>query len=434
MASTEGPQRHHDRHARRRPFAAWMRRLANLKTLHSDSNDSHDGARRSNLNMNIKSKRANIAKNNPYPLSSRPDAAHNHSAYSTPLSSVRSRQSSLSQSKHSVSISHDSHLHNKSRAPTLATTAETTHSDAAPSGAGTSQSAPRTEGGRDSTFSSPAPSVRSFATTLTTVQSIAPAQHNLHNPSTLSQPSPTPPAFQLQPATAVPAHLAPHSHPTTYHTATANNVLTDDASILTLASSSKRRRRNSVDTNASMKALAPASMFGGSRESLPLSVLSGTMMHSTSGADTASLRETSTSGAGAGGHSRPLNAERASLISASGIAAPALASERNSYIGSKYGGGDAASVRSGLLGGGGHGRTDSVSGSIGGTKDLRDRAGDGTLVNGPGMVTAPTSPLIDGPGSATAYTSALGDVSEALKDDDDGDDQQVMHDRPVLGR
>lgn len=406
-----------------------MRRLANLKTLHSDSNDGHDGARRSDLNMTAKSKRSNLAKNNPYPLSSRPDPSHNHSAYSTPLSSQRSRQSSLSQSKHSMSISHDSHLHNKSRAPTLATTTETTHSDAAPSGAGTSQSAPRTEGGRDSTFSSPAPSVRSFATTLTTVQSIAPAQHNLNNPSTLSHPSPNPPAFQLQPATAVPAHLAPHAHPTTYHTATANNVLTDDASILTLASSSKRRRRNSVDTNASIKALAPASMFGGSRESLPLSVLSGTMMHSASGADSASLREPSTGGPGAGGHSRPLNAERASLISASGIAAPALASERNSYIGSKYGGGDAASVRSGLLGGG-HARTDSVSGSIGGTKDLRDRPADGALAAG--MVTAPTSPLIDGPGSGSAYTSALGELSEALRDDDDHD--QALDDRPALER
>jgi hypothetical protein len=78
--------------------------------------------------------------------------------------------------------------------------------------------------------------------------------------------------------------------------------------------------------------------------------------------------------------SSKLNAERASLISASGVTAPALASERNSYIGSKYG--DAASVRSGLLGG--HGRNDSISGSIGG-RDHRERD----------MVTAPTSPLVE---------------------------------------
>lgn len=68
------------------------------------------------------------------------------------------------------------------------------------------------------------------------------------------------------------------------------------------------------------------------------------------------------------------------------MTAPALASERNSYIGSKYG--DAASVRSGLLGGG-HGRNDSMTGSIAG-REHRDRERE--------MVTAPTSPLVDGAG------------------------------------
>ena len=214
-----------------------------------------------------------------------------------------------------------------------------------------------------------------------------------------------------QPATAVPAHLAPHSHPTTYYSATANNVLTDDASILTLASSSKRRRRNSVDTNASIRALAPASMFGGSRESLPLSVLSGTIIHP--GADTASLRDSS-----GVAHTRSnLNAERASLISASGVTAPALASERNSYIGSKYG--DAASVRSGLLGAG-HGRNDSTSGSIGGGRDHREREREKERDKErdkdreSGMVTAPTSPMIDGPGTGSQYTTAPGGSSEPL--------------------
>ncbi|KAK9468229.1 hypothetical protein V1512DRAFT_259028 [Lipomyces arxii] len=48
----------------------------------------------------------------------------------------------------------------------------------------------------------------------------------------------------------------------------------DNASILTLASSSKRRRK-SIDTNASTRALAPESLFGGSRESLPLTVATG---------------------------------------------------------------------------------------------------------------------------------------------------------------
>ncbi|KAK6365418.1 hypothetical protein LTS17_011390 [Exophiala oligosperma] len=411
MASTEAPPRAHDRHGRRRPFAAWMRRLANLKTPHVDPHDTNgSSARRSNLPTATKSKKGNIAKNNPYPLS-RAEPQHNgHLSFSTPLSSQRSRHSSMSQSKHSVSISHDSQSGNKSRAATLATQAETALSELAPSGAGTSATAPRTEGGRDSTFSSPAPSVRSMATTLTTVQSIAAPTHNhgTHNPL-----SHTPSHYSGQPATAVPAHLAPHGHPMTYQTATANNVLTDDASILTLASSSKRRRRNSVDTNASMKALAPASMFGGSRESLPLSVLSGTVIHP--GADNVSLRE--------GGATYPrstLNAERASLISASGATAPVLASERNSYIGSKYG--DAASVRSGLLGGGGHGRNDSLSGSIGQGGLGRDKEKERDRESG--MVTAPTSPLIDGPGTGSQYISSattnaiLGDVGEKLDEED----------------
>lgn len=104
-------------------------------------------------------------------------------------------------------------------------------------------------------------------------------------------------------------------------------------------------------------------MFGGSRESLPLSVLSGTVIHGQP--DSASIRDVSSP---LPSTNPKLNPERASLISASGVAAPALASERNSYIGSKYG--DAASVRSGLLGGSGlHGRNDSTSGSIGGLKE-----------------------------------------------------------------
>lgn len=151
-----------------------------------------------------------------------------------------------------------------------------------------------------------------------------------------------------------------------------------------------------------MKALAPASMFGGSRESLPLSVLSGTVI--SPGGDNASLRE-----AGASTYPRSaLNAERSSLISASGITAPALTSERNSYIGSKYG--DAASIRSGLLGG--HGRTESVSGSIGGGKESREKEKERDREAA--MVTAPTSPLVDGPGSGTNYTMVLGELSEAL--------------------
>lgn len=70
---------------------------------------------------------------------------------------------------------------------------------------------------------------------------------------------------------AVPGFL----HPVSYNAATAHGIWTDNASIITLASSSKRNRRRSFDTDASVRALAPSSVFGGSRESLPLSVLSG---------------------------------------------------------------------------------------------------------------------------------------------------------------
>lgn len=162
-----------------------------------------------------------------------------------------------------------------------------------------------------------------------------------------------------------------------------------------------------------MKALAPASMFGGSRESLPLSVLSGTVIHP--GADNVSLRE------GGGAYPRStLNAERASLISASGVTAPVLVSERNSYIGSKYG--DAASVRSGLLGGGGHGRNDSLSGSIGQGGLGKDKEKEKDRESG--MVTAPTSPLVDGPGTGSQYITGattntiLGDVGEKLDEEE----------------
>lgn len=412
MASTEGPARAHgtyfrlrstahdadnqaDRHGRRRPFASWMKRLASLKSLHTDSLNSHSF--RPSNSTSMKGKKVNVAKHNPYSFSRTDSHNPGHLSFSTPMSAQRSRSrsrhSSLSHSKHSASISHDSQSHPKSRAPTLATTAETTISDTGRSGVGTTVTAARTEGDEDSTFSSPAHSVRSMTTTLTTLQSTAAGANQGQVLTPTSQ-------HPNQPATAIPAHLAPHNHPATYHSATANNVLTDDASVLTLASSSKRRRRNSVDTNASVKALAPASMFGGSRESLPLSVLSGTIINPHNIADNASLRDT---GSYYGPRSASaMNAERASLISASGITAPALASERNSYISTKPVG-DGGSIRSNLMGHvvgerdglnrsdrlPMHARNDSLgAGSLGGlsigTREyMRDRE----------MVTAPTSPM-----------------------------------------
>jgi hypothetical protein len=54
--------------------------------------------------------------------------------------------------------------------------------------------------------------------------------------------------------------------------------------------------------------------------------------------------------------------ERNSIYSTTGIA-PALPSERNSFYAKQSIAGDAASVRSGLFG---HGRAESMSGSVGG--------------------------------------------------------------------
>jgi hypothetical protein len=104
-----------------------------------------------------------------------------------------------------------------------------------------------------------------------------------------------------------------------------------------------------MDTDASVRALAPSSLFGGSRESLPLSVLS---------ANIEPLPTPHQPRQSVGG----LN-ERASIYSATGVA-PALPSERNSYYANKQSvAADGGSVKSGLLG---HGRNGSISGSIGG--------------------------------------------------------------------
>lgn len=104
-----------------------------------------------------------------------------------------------------------------------------------------------------------------------------------------------------------------------------------------------------MDTDASVRALAPSSLFGGSRESLPLSVLSANI-------------ETNASGSHQPRPSGGLN-ERASIYSTAGIA-PALPSDRNSYYaGKQSNAADGSSVKSGFIG---HSRNDSISGSIGG--------------------------------------------------------------------
>ncbi|PHH91722.1 hypothetical protein CDD83_10500 [Cordyceps sp. RAO-2017] len=350
----------HDRQAhRRRPFSTWVKRLTNFKS-------SSDGER---PKRHIKMRRG-AKLNNPYPQSGHVSNNHGNSAVAVNGRSNANEASSpsfataptcsLVSSDEAMRCSADGHAPptagGRSMAGTASTENEGQRSIIAPShGASSLAGTSRTVGGGldsrrggDSTFSSPAPSVRSLTTTLTTIQSMAANAHHTPAPAQsnaqsiqFSQPFPT-----TSPASAIPAHLAPAGHhPTTYTAATANNMLTDNASILTLASSSKRRRRRSMDTDASVRALAPSSLWGGSRESLPLSVLS---------ANVESPGNPATPGIHGGG-SR-LGAERNSIYSTAGVATT-MASERNSLYAKQ---GDGASVRSGLLGHGG--RPDSVSG------------------------------------------------------------------------
>lgn len=355
-----------------------MKRLASLKS--SSDSGSHRWSHK--RHENTKGKKSNGQGNNPYPLSGNINRSNNNDSYSE--AGDRDGQGSRSRSDPSLVYSaYENHVHAtsgaKSNAPTISTNGDTAISDAGYSKAGTLATGggeiSTQGGGEGSTFSSPAPSVRSLTTTLTTVQSAAPStqlypapnaqQGHSHGNSTQGSTN-----QQVQfshqfpssssPATAVPPHLVPQNQPMTYNTATANNVLTDNASILTLASSSKRRRRNSLDTNASVRALAPSSVFGGSRESLPLSILSGNI-----------IEPSNTSAFNAQGVlTRPsvvglASAERISVYSSSGTA-PIVAGtgERGSHYTAKQntGTGDGASIRSG--GAPSHGRNDSTAASI----------------------------------------------------------------------
>ncbi|KAF2184402.1 hypothetical protein K469DRAFT_666895 [Zopfia rhizophila CBS 207.26] len=365
MATAEPATRPHDRHSRKRPFTGWMKRLANLKSSTSDSPNT--SSKKGHGTSQAKAKKS-AAKNNPYPESGHFRGNGNgHLSFSSPVS-PRSNESFTSVEEGDSAHHHALAKSNKSTAPTVATNPETVHSGRSKAETGNSNTI-----GGGSTFSSPNHSDRSLTTTLTTIQSSAPSNFlGQHAQNTQAASNAPPVQFSHQfptspPPSAIPAHLVPQPHPHSYHAATANNILTDNASILTLASSSKRRRRNSLDTNASVRALAPSSVWGGSRESLPLSVLSGN-------ADTIYSPQTRPN---VGGFA---NAERASVYSSSGVAAPALSSERNSYYANKQNV-DGASIRSGLLG---HGRTDSITGSIGATATSplaspRDLVGPGRM-------------------------------------------------------
>lgn len=336
-----------DRHNRKRPFAGFMKRLANLKSSTSDA--PHTSAKKSQSTSQTKSKKSAI-KNNPYPQSGHFNGNGNdHLSFGSPVT-PRSNESFTSVEDGALGHHQALAKSNKSTAPTVATNPETVHSGRSKAETGHSNTI-----GGGSTFSSPNHSERSLTTTLTTIQSSAPSNVLGHHPQNTQASTAPPVQFSHQfptspPPSAIPPHLAPQPHPHSYQAATANNILTDNASILTLASSSKRRRRNSVDTNASVRALAPSSVWGGSRESLPLSVLSANPDSSTIYSP---QNRPSVSGFA--------NAERASVYSSSGAAAPALNSERNSYYANKQNA-DGVSIRSGLLG---HGRTDSITGSIG---------------------------------------------------------------------
>ncbi|KAI7215709.1 hypothetical protein KC333_g5281 [Hortaea werneckii] len=428
MAAAEVVSRPQERPPKRKPFTHWMKKITSFK-----GGDQHDGKNKSSKHKK-NGHSVGQAKNNPYPASgslpkrdlSPASSANGQLSFATPKSNVQDDSASYTSIAPRKSEERDEPGHsNRSGAPTLATQPETIHSEAghskaltATTGAGALSSIDGA-GGANSTFSSPNQSQQSLTTTLTTIQSATPGnglgqsssgqpasqpQNGTGGPVMFSHQYPTSPAPLATPASAIPRHVA-DTMPNHYNAATANNVLTDNASILTLASSSKRRRR-SMDTDASVRAIPPSSVWGGSRESLPLSVLSGNAPEPSGGGGPGGLYAHS--------HSRPsigglASAERASVYSSQGVTAPALASERNSSYSHKpkdLGGGDAKSLRS-LTGGGGidarsqfdarsaydakslndarsmdlsslknyegsirsgalgHGRTDSISGSIG---------------------------------------------------------------------
>ena len=417
-----------------------MKRLASLKHPNSDSS-LNGSSKRLQPSPYSKTKKTNIVKNNPYPISNKPNptvsaphGGNGHLSFYTPPSGRSISCDSPSHSKTSIQVSNDDQaaptIGNKSIAPTVSTNPDTV-SDAAPSKAGTTAtlggalSSNGVGGGEGSTFSSPAPSERSLTTTLTTMQSTAPSnllggsnahgqqvqlavpsasQSNHNSNAQFSHQFPSSP-----PASAIPSHVAGQSsggHPATYTTATANDRLTDDASIMTLASSSKRRRRNSLDTNASVRALAPSSIFGGSRESLPLSVLSSSHNDQSSVTGHHGARQVSLGLA---------NTERASVYSSSGIA-PALPSERNSYYAGKQSNaaGDGGSIRSGLIS---HGRNDSITRSIGG------------LTNAETSLPSPREVPV--PDRISRRSSGWGEVNEVDIDNEEEDGASITKKRNI---
>ncbi|KFY68512.1 hypothetical protein V498_10623, partial [Pseudogymnoascus sp. VKM F-4517 (FW-2822)] len=185
---------HHDRQGRRRPFASWMKKLANFKnTSSSDANDNSNG-KRNGYALKTQSKKKN---NGPY-LSSPPNGRHS-------LSTIPTRRTASASSNGNGEPSFGSSIDDlpshtvgyRSNAPTVSTERDAARSVAAQSHAASSAEGtnptiggPSMSRGADSTFSSPAPSLRSLTTTLTTVHSTGTAlggpnqPHHSHTQST----------------------------------------------------------------------------------------------------------------------------------------------------------------------------------------------------------------------------------------------------------
>jgi hypothetical protein len=176
-----------DRPGRRRPFSSWMKKLTNFKggSTTADVASAPTTTKRNTYQLKTSGKKGTLSKNNnPYPQSAHLNGSTSHPNDNRSFSTVPTGSmsaSSLDRSRQSQRSSLDG-VPQKSVAATVSTEPDRAHSDAAPSHAPSSgEATSHTVGcgvssarGADSTFSSPAPSVRSLTTTLTTIQSVAP--------------------------------------------------------------------------------------------------------------------------------------------------------------------------------------------------------------------------------------------------------------------
>ena len=433
---------------RRKPFTQWVKNLTSRNNKEKSSTPKPKKSQTHNGSL----------KNNPYPKSGnhlqeqqRPSLGSSADGSLSFFQNPNGSQGSLPTSAMQERETHGNS--NRSGAPTLATKAETVHSDAGHSKAATTTThggalSSMDGAGADSTFSSPTQSQHSLTTTLTTIQStgvgntLQSASHphsdqhgllNNPNPGVMFSHqypvSPAPGTPGADRISAIPRHVA-DTLPNTYNSATANNLLTDNASILTLASSSKRRRR-SMDTDASVRALAPSSVWGGSRESLPLSVLSGNAEAST------------TPGAYSIGQSRPsigglASTERASVYSSQGVG---LASERNSLISHRAPTkdlADAKSMRSITVGdkadskslGGDVGSLRGYEGSMRNEGSMRSgKVGHSRSDSIPGSIGTPLASARPGQGfgGLSRRSSDWAEVDDREEDDEDNDESRSKH-------